>query len=163
MKDQWKTKGCDLDIFIYGLFCNPCLFGENSSHVIPYPGCVAQTASVLLLFYTFNATGALIDTMCLNDNTLASSFLSSSFACLSTIVTAAYTSGTRTKLRNKYNIDGSDTNDFILHCLCLPCAVCREAQEIRYRKDTILDTIDPMLPPSYQKMEPTQMYSRDTI
>jgi hypothetical protein len=34
MTDTWKSKGCEPDICIYGTFCNPCLFGENSSQEI---------------------------------------------------------------------------------------------------------------------------------
>lgn len=156
MTDTWKTKGCDLDVCIYGTFCNPCLFGENSSHVISYPSCFAQTIAVVFLYYSLNVTGGIIGCSSLDAKALGSALLSVSCSCLSCLLTSLYTKGIRTRIREKYNIEGTDSEDLLCHCLCLPCSVCREAQEIRYRtKNThFLDDMETMLPPRYQEMKP---------
>ena len=152
MSDVWKSTGCDFDICMYGTFCNPCLFGENSSHVVAYPSCFAQAAAVTFLYYSFNITGAILDSTCFYGNTLVSTLLSTSFGCLSCIMTGMYSSDTRTKLRERYNIEGSELEDLILHCLCHPCTVCREAQEIRHRTNN-RSILDPIVAPGYEKME----------
>lgn len=156
MTDTWKSKGCDLDVCIYGTFCNPCLFGENSSHVISYPSCFAQTIAVLFLYYSLNLTGGIIGCSSLDAKDVGSALLSVSCSCLSCVLTSLYTKGIRTRIREKYNIEGADTEDFLLHCLCLPCAVCREAQEIRHRTNgtRLLDDMESMDPPRYQEMKP---------
>lgn len=153
--NEWESKGCDPDICIYGTFCNPCLFGQNSEHVSSYPGCVKQSLAVCTMCYTFNITGLVIDSLCFSGNLLTSSALSLSFAGFSNFITSAYTSDTRSKIRDKYKINGSDAGDFFCHFFCLPCAVCREAQEIRHMNNKPplwQDDSSPILPPSTQSM-----------
>ena len=49
----------------------------------------------------------------------------------------------RTKLREKYGIEGSFNEDFWTHFCCSSCAVCQEAHEIRCQNNVnILDDID---------------------
>lgn len=155
MTDTWKSRGCDLDVCIYGTLCNPCLFGENSSHVISYPSCFAQTIAVLFLYYSLNVTGVILDSTCFYGESVASALISTSFGCLSCLLTGMYTGNIRTKIREKYNIEGTDSEDLLLHCLCHPCSVCREAQEIRHRtrNTNYLDDME-MLAPRYQEMKP---------
>lgn len=41
----------------------------------------------------------------------------------------------RTRIRNKYNIQGSYMNDCIIHSIISPCALCQEAEELRLQEE----------------------------
>ena len=41
----------------------------------------------------------------------------------------------RTRIRNKYNIQGTYMNDCIIHSVVSPCALCQEAEELRLQED----------------------------
>lgn len=138
----------DLDICVYGLFCNPCLFGENSSHVTAYPGCVAQTIALIIVTYSVGLTGLFAEELLCNGSEVLSSINGLATSCITSGVIASYTCGTRTKIREKYGVQGTSLDDFCIHCFCSPCAVCQEAQEIRHRTKND----DPLLPPEYQEM-----------
>ncbi|GBG87779.1 hypothetical protein CBR_g45935 [Chara braunii] len=73
-----------------------------------------------------------------------------------------YSCGYRRKLRTKYNLPEEPMPDYLVHCLCFPCAVIQEFQELRSRG---LDPMygwpprgdgygAPMAPPAHQAMGP---------
>ena len=47
------------------------------------------------------------------------------------IGTSCYAGHFRKQLRDKYNIEGSLTNDICTHMFCSPCALCQETAEIQ--------------------------------
>jgi Cys-rich protein (TIGR01571 family) len=49
------------------------------------------------------------------------------------ICLGAYAGKFRTELREKYNIEGSQFTDCIIHSVMSPCALCQEAEEIEIR------------------------------
>lgn len=148
---SWITTfpNIDYDIMIYGGLCTPCLFGENSSDIHKHPSCKSNSVAYMSLLMTGNLWGNII-----GNAIVPGSFTSMTIAnylCTGMLV-GIYGGEMRTKLRNKYNINGNQIDDSIFHCLCPPLATCQEAQEIRNRKETppaILDLEhDPLLPPS---------------
>jgi Cys-rich protein (TIGR01571 family) len=46
---------------------------------------------------------------------------------------SCYHAGYRTKMRQKYNLEGSKQLDCLLSFCCGPCLVCQEAREIKYQ------------------------------
>eukprot|EP00803_Ostreobium_quekettii_P004911 evm.model.scf_108.20 EVM.evm.TU.scf_108.20 scf_108:137194-139897(-) len=44
-----------------------------------------------------------------------------------------YAYGTRTDIRNKYNLKEDPCNDCCVHLLCHPCALCQEYRELKMR------------------------------
>lgn len=39
----------------------------------------------------------------------------------------------RTRVRRLYDLQGSKLEDFVLHCLCEPCALCQLYRELQHR------------------------------
>ena len=131
---DWNVKSvqCDYDILMYGIACHPCLFGENSAHVIEHPSCISHTMAYLGLMFSSNWLGIYISE-CISPGSQIIAFTSSSL-CSSCMI-GTYGGEMRTKLRHRYGIDGDKNQDFLVHFLCSPCATCQEAQEIRLRKN----------------------------
>ncbi|GBG77130.1 hypothetical protein CBR_g23456 [Chara braunii] len=96
---------CHTDIPLSLLTCFfPCLtFGHNASAINDGAGGCATQSAIWCLLESFTALGFL------------------------------YSCGYRTKLRNKYNLPEEPMPDILVHCCCLPCALCQEYKEIRYR------------------------------
>ena len=135
-----KTNNIDCHIVTYGLFCTPCLFGENAFSITKHTSCVSYTLSYNILILSAQMTGALLSTITIPYNpyvgTIIGTLLSSAFI-------GYYAGNMRTKLRDKYDIVGSTNEDFCTHFCCSPCAVCQEAHEIRCQNIVnILDDID---------------------
>lgn len=136
LSEKGENHCTDYDIFVYGLYCTPCLFGENAEHIQKHPSCISQTFAYSLLFFSSHFVGAGLGNLIVPNNP----YVINAFAFLcSSIMIGHYGGQMRTKLRQKYNIDGNRTNDIITHCMCSPCAVCQEGQEIRLRNNNILD------------------------
>ena len=129
-------KEVDYDIFVYGLFCTPCLFGENAAHVQSHPSCISQSLAYIMLNCSSYVVGSAIGNLIVPHNP----YVLSSFGILCSSMMVGMLGGDmRTKLREKYYINGNKTNDSIIHCMCSPCAVCQEAQEIRLQNTNIID------------------------
>lgn len=129
---NWKSSYLiDLDILVYGYFCTPCLFGENSHTVNEEASCLSYACSYGALALSSQLLGMLIGNFIIpNDPELM-------VACASycnAITIGVYAGNMRTKLRNHYLLSGSSEKDMCIHCLCTMCAVCQEAQEIRTQK-----------------------------
>lgn len=133
----------DSDIIIYGTFCTPCLYGENAFNITKYPSCVYYTFSYSLLWINGCIAGATLGNLLIPNNPIMISFMST---CISQALISQHAGSMRTQLRNKYNIDGSISNDYLMHFFCSPCAICEETQIIRNTNE--LEII-----PIIQKME----------
>lgn len=139
---DWKSKehGIDYDILTYGLFCNTCLFSENAYSITKHPSCVSYALSYNIIIISAQMTGLLISSIIFPHNICASTTFGT---LLSNTIIGHYAGNMRTKIREKYDIDGNLQEDFCVHFGCSPCAVCQEAQEIRFHSNTnILDDID---------------------
>jgi len=58
----------------------------------------------------------------------------------------------RTRLRNKYNIQGSYANDCMIHSLISPCALCQEAEEIRLHEEIQFGDTDNLITAPYAQL-----------
>lgn len=91
----------------YGLFCAPCLYGQNVESLPREEVCCGGNAwGSCLVFSLLGAVGA---------------------HCL-------VHSRTRRWIRNKYNISGRSAGDFFITWCCAPCALAQETRELRLRK-----------------------------
>lgn len=131
---DWKTSvtSCEYDVLLYGFLLHPCLFGENSAHIVKHPSCVSHTLSYTGLGLTGNCLGTLLGTALFSVNGPAGPVCGSIF---SSLFIGTYAGEMRTRLRKKYDIPGDLEQDIMIHTLCSPCAVCQEAQEIRLREN----------------------------
>lgn len=128
---DWKSKSiCDYDVMLYGILLHPCLFGENASHVMAHPSCVSHTLSYVGLGLTGNLLGSILGSALFPGSELGVSFCSS--LGTSSLI-GSYAGDVRMRLRKKYDIEGDRWDDFLVHAICSPCAICQEAQEIRLR------------------------------
>ena len=55
------------------------------------------------------------------------------------LATACYAGNFRSRLREKYNINGSLREDICIHMWCSPCALCQETSELKYQNDLLND------------------------
>jgi len=53
--------------------------------------------------------------------------------CFGPCIVPCITSGNRTSIRNKLNLRAEPCDDLIVHCCCLPCALCQECRELKDR------------------------------
>ena len=130
------TANVDYDIFVYGLFCTPCLYGENAAHIQTHPSCISQSLAYSILLFSSHVVGSAIGNFIVPHNPCV---LNTFGILCSSIMIGKFGGEMRTKFRQKYNIDGNANDDILTHCMCSPCAVCQEAQEIRLRNTNILD------------------------
>ena len=122
------------------IFCTPCMFGMNQSKLNTLdgeinssmiPGCVAYTT----IGIGWQLIGLLYGDACGASAQIAQA--GSSFC--GTLGTGLYAASTRRRLRGKYNLEGSMMGDVCLHMWLSPCAVCQEANEIKYRTTVSAD------------------------
>ena len=131
---------------LMALFCSPCLYGINKSKMEALDGEVGTNIipgtftyiAILIgwqmvgIFYT-GFIGHLINAVPSPDV----------IQCISTLCgsigTGLYAGKLRTKIRNKYNIEGTPYYDCCIHSFAAPCALCQEANEIKYRSTIISD------------------------
>lgn len=146
---NWSTtsKSIDYDIITYGLFCTPCLFGENAYSITKHPSCVSYALSYNILTVSAQITGGIIASIAMPSNVYIGLALG---GLLSSAFIGHYAGNMRTQLRDKYNIDGHVNEDFWIHFCCSPLAVCQEAYEIRCQNVNILDDIDEETAPLIQ-------------
>lgn len=132
MSSEWKTykSMCEYDIMLYGMLLHPCLFAENAEHVVKHPSCLSHLLSYTGLGLVGNCTGSLLADAIVPGSAFGSSFCTTLFG---NMFLGVYGGEMRTRLRKKYDIEGNSTEDFMIHTLCSPCAICQEAQEIRLR------------------------------
>lgn len=152
---SWSTKThtIDYDIITYGLFCTPCLFGENAFSITKHPSCVSYALSYNILILSSQMSGAIIGSLTMPHNIYIGTVIG---ALLSSAFIGHHAGNIRTKLREKYGIDGSFNEDFWAHFFCSPCAVCQEAHEIRCQNNAnILDDIDDCQYASFIQTVPT--------
>lgn len=130
----WRNKynQCEYDILMYGLFCQPCLFGENTSSIMKHPSCISHTFSYSALGFSSSWLGSLLGNVICPGSDLA--MIGGSSLCYGCLI-GTYGGEMRTRLRQKYGINGTPNQDVLMHFFCSPCAVCQEAQEIRLRKN----------------------------
>ena len=139
---SWSTTNnpIDYDILTYGLFCTPCLFGENAFSIHKHPSCVSYALSYNILILSAQMSGAIIGSLTTPFNIYISTMIGT---LLSSAFIGYYAGNIRTQIRDKYGIDGNVREDFCMHFCCSTCAVCQEAQEIRCQNSVnILDDID---------------------
>tara|TARA_B100001094_G_scaffold319286_1_gene363913 strand:- start:10412 stop:10873 length:462 start_codon:yes stop_codon:yes gene_type:complete len=92
------------------------LEGEINSSCIP--GCFAYTAS--------NVSGQVMSIIAFSGIPGIMPYLSAVSLFGGMIGTGCYAGSNRTKLREKYNIQGRNYNDFFIHTFASPCALCQE-------------------------------------
>ena len=66
--DKWIAGSIDYDIFIYGMCCTPCLYGENAYSVTRHPSCVSYALSYALLAMSFNMLGSCVGNALMPEN-----------------------------------------------------------------------------------------------
>ena len=138
-----KNKGFDIDICMYGLYFTPCLFGRNTEHTIEHPGCESHAFTYTALVLTSTLMGVSFAQILHPGSQLLATI---SGTICSSVIVGSYGGDMRTKLRQKYDISGSPQEDFCAHFFCSPCAVCQEAQEIRYRSKISHENYDAYTP-----------------
>ena len=126
---DWKYNKVDCDILIYGALCTPCLFGENAYKMNKHPSCVSHALSYWAIAVASHVFGGYIGHLLLYQNPC---IISACGTLCSSMAIGEYAGQTRSQTRGKFSIYGSVQNDKLLHCLVSPCAVCQEAQEIRW-------------------------------
>lgn len=134
--DKWIAGNIDYDIFIYGMCCTPCLYGENAYSITRHPSCVSYALSYALLAMSFNMLGSCVGNALIPENPYMILACSSLF---SSIGIGYFAGKNRQEIRKKYGINGSLDDDMCSHFICSPCGVCQEAQEIRERNKNVLD------------------------
>lgn len=132
MSSEWKTNKtmCEYDILLYGILLHPCLYGENTSHMVKHPSCVSHTLSYTGLGLSGSCLGSMLGYLIFPGSEF---WLSLCSTMGTSIFIGTYAGNMRTRLRKKYNIEGDKCDDMIAHAICSPCAICQEAQEIRNR------------------------------
>ena len=120
----------DCDIMIYGLLCTPCLFGENAVVINKHPSCFSHALTYLVIVISFHLMGGYVGNMILYKNPYV---ISACGTFCTSLAISEYAGNIRSQIRSYYGIYGSLRNDRLMHCLFSPCAVCQEAQEIRWR------------------------------
>jgi len=133
----------DPELIFFGLCCTPCLYGENAYKITKFPSCVYYTLSYSLLSINGCMIGAAFGNVILPSNIYMILFNS---LCFSNALMSIHAGSTRTKLRSKYNIDGTILGDHAIHFFCSPCAIIQESNIIH--NNNVSETI-----PIIQKME----------
>ena len=133
----------DPDLVFYGLCCTPCAYGENSYKVTKFPSCMYYTFAYSLLSINGCMIGATIGNAILPYNIYMMLINS---LCFSNALVSIHAGAIRTKLRYKYDIDGSISGDHLIHYFCSPCAIIQESHIIRNNNE--IETM-----PIIQKME----------
>jgi len=121
MVSNWKTSNIDCDIFTYGFFCTPCLFGENAYKVDQQKSCVAHTLSYGVIALSAQMLGAMMGNFLLPHDPAMMTLCAS--AC-NNVAIGKFAGNVRTKIRNKYSLSESIETDSFIHCMFTSCAIC---------------------------------------
>ncbi|GLJ27143.1 hypothetical protein SUGI_0532120 [Cryptomeria japonica] len=128
MQQGWSTglSHCEEDVptCLFGFFCPCILFGKLAEEMDN-----GQTSGI---------TASIVW------------YILQQIACLGCI----YSSGFRTKLRDRYNLSEKPVPDWLVHCFCWSCAFCQEYRELNTRKmrEEALVGRPILIPPHHQSM-----------
>ena len=138
---SWQTSLCSsapLETSCTSLLCPMILFGHNNAKLRaiegdPYPSwvpyCFGYAGSYLLGNVCFIGYVPLLVALASNATLTPYAIQTGANLCGSLSI-GLYAGTFRTKLREKYNIEGSKCHDVAVHTFISPCALCQEAQEI---------------------------------
>lgn len=107
------------------------LEGKSYNSWIPY--CCGYMGSYIIGGFSFILYGSAIAG--LGGYTLTPQLASTLANVGAPLCLGCYAGKFRTRVREKYNIQGSYMNDCLIHSVVSPCAVCQEAEELRIREE----------------------------
>ena len=156
-KFQYGLVDCtDFEIVAMGLFCTPCLYGMNKAKLDTMDGEVnvnmlSGCCAYVVILMAWQSIGLLLnpfDSAAISQPVIE--LMANGWGMLGV---GMYTGRMRTRLRNKYNIDGNECSDCMMHTIAGPCAHCQEANEIKYRS-----TMNEMM---YEKVPTVQIMEKN--
>lgn len=122
------------------IFCAPCLYGINKSKFDTLNGEVSSsmmpgTFTYIFILLGWQVMGVLYTGLIANlFHTVPSPEVVQAVSSLcGSVGTGIYAGKLRSKIRSKYNIEGTRFMDFMMHSFASPCALCQEANEIKWQ------------------------------
>jgi Cys-rich protein (TIGR01571 family) len=120
----------DSDIILYGCFCTPCLFGENQAALRTAQGEYTTCYRGCILYTLHSVCGSIAGVSVALATQCNPALVNVAGTLCSRIMVGAYAGAARKDLRTHLGVP-EVCDDFSMHLLCSPLAVCQEAQWIR--------------------------------
>lgn len=157
---EWNAKLCgpaSLETTTMGLVCPMVLFGHNQASVQaidghPYPSWIPYCFGYIGSYVTGVVTGVII--LSAIPGAAIPEVINAVTSGCAAMTVGLYAGAHRTKIREKYGIQGTECEDFAVHAFCSPCGLCQEATEIEQRINNA------EIEPIYTSVQPHEPFSK---